>query len=261
LTLQRDAFDVTDLRDGLRDLFGAAAKREGVDCEIACLPGSRRRLMGDFKRIRQALNHLASHVIDTAGARDIRMDLSYEDGQLVALLSFDYIGGGDAWRPDVMLGEVEQRPENFVTDSLGPAVARGLIGEMGGDIAIEEPGGGRLHVRVVVPCEAVSESSQPAAPRILLDIRDPGLDAACRRILGGENVTLVGAEAAEISIVAMDAGGVDEAARVESARAANPDARIVGIGIARDADLFDAVTTSPMEIGAFRIALDLKKIA
>ncbi len=262
LTLQNREFDVTELRDGLRDLFGAAAKREGVDCEIACLPGSRRRLIGDFNRIRQSLNHLASYVVDTAGARDIRMDLSYADGRLVALLSFDYIGGeGVRWRPDVMLGEVEKKPDHFVTDSLGPAVARGLIGEMGGDVVIEEPGGGRMQVRVSVPCAAVGQAQRPKSPRVLLDIGDPGLAAVCRRVLSGEGAELAAFDAADVDIVALDAGGPDEAERVAAARRRHPASRIVGVGIARDPNAFDAVTTSPVEIGAFRIALDLQKIA
>ncbi|MBZ0130643.1 MAG: hypothetical protein K8F59_16220 [Rhodobacteraceae bacterium] len=102
LKLDSKPFETDALVAAVRDMFQPVATREGIAFEARLAPGCPERVIGDFARLRQALTHLATYILETAGTSDIVLELGHEDGCLTASLSFDYDreGGGMASRTD-----------------------------------------------------------------------------------------------------------------------------------------------------------------
>lgn len=244
----RRPFSVHALASELTELCAPLARRKGVAIAVQVAPGMPAAVMGDPRRLRQAIMRLASYVLETAGTHDVALEFDCRDGMLRARLSFGYGQDGVVWNPALILGT----PENcgqFAADALGPAVARMMLQRMGGGLSVELAEGGKVHVLASVPAAAIATG----APKVVIVTQSRALGAICAAALHGVE-TRIGADGvdADVSAVLLEAGGEDEAARVAELRRRFPHAALIALGTPSDPAAFDGVAPLPIDAGALR---------
>lgn len=253
LTLERHAFSPRELGDAVQDMFGPVARREGVALSVTTAPGMPANVMGDFGRLRQALSHLAAYVVETAGARGIELRLSHDGTDLVATLSFAYGDGGPAWKPELILGAPERSDNQFASDALGPAVARLLIGRMGGSIRLDTDGAERIEVMVRTPAEVVAQG----AFAVRIEARSAAMAYVFRAALQPEAPLFQDGDAqGPVHAVILETGGAlspeAEAAEVRALRGRFPGAAIIAVGQPLNPALYDGVAGLPLDAALLR---------
>ncbi|MGB0505747.1 MAG: sensor histidine kinase [Pikeienuella sp.] len=254
LEINRRAFAPRELAEGLKDQFGAIARREGMDLNVDCAKRLPSQVIGDAPRLRQVLIHLINYVVDTAGTQDARILLDYVDGRLTATLSFVYsTDGGEGWQPEMMLGEPVHREGQFASDALGPMVARGLIDRMGGRIELTELYEGQTAVTVFAPADEVNE----VRPVVKLEAASITMRMICEAALAGADVEIApeGSDGIDVDVALIEAGADDEKARLDELRRMHPSARVIALGVPKRPDIFDGVAPTPIEVNSLRSAI------
>jgi signal transduction histidine kinase len=249
LELDYKPFEPAQLAEAVHDLFEPVAQREGIAFSVTLDPACPHRLFGDFARLRQAVTHLATYVLETAGTRNIAIDLSYADGNLEAAISFDYSQTGGEWHPELILGATEPRGDSFATEALGPAVSRGLIDRMGGSTMLASPAADRIAVIVRVPAEELR------IDRLTLKIvtQSAALEAICRAAFRSERIRFLTAGSAdEAHVVLVEAGGQQEAETLRAIARQYPRAMLVALGRPVNPDDFQDVIDVPIDVAKVR---------
>jgi len=251
LKLDSKPFEIHRLTDAVRDMFEPVALREGIEFKARVDPGCPERLIGDFARLRQALAHLCTYVLETAGARNIALDIGHDGNNLTASISFEYSQVGGEWEPDLIMGTQGQSPDGFASEALGPAVARGLIDRMGGATKLYNPTDDRIAVLVTVPAKPLVLE----ALLILVVTQSTALEAICKASLRAENVRFLSRDCdLAPHVVMIEAGGEKEAQTVRSCGERYPHAILVALGKPLDPDLFEDVLDVPIDIANIRRA-------
>lgn len=264
LKLDKKPFETRRLVDAVRGMFEPVALREGIIFEAVADDSCPERVIGDFARLRQALTHLAAYLLETAGTSNIMLDLCYENGNLIAAISFDYSKVGGEWDPVLIMGKIEPKTKSFASEALGPAVSRGLIERMGGTTKLSNPTPDRIAVLVTVPAEELVVD--------ILSIRivtqSTALEAICKAALRGENVRFVDADSPiEPHVVMIEAGGEQEPAALRACAARFPQAMLVALGRPQDPEEFDDIVEVPIDIvnvrqaEFMRLAINTTKLA
>ena len=250
LKLEIRPFSPADLAAAVEETFEPVASREGIAFTARCDPACPARLLGDFARLRQALTHLATYLLETAGTRNIVLDLSHREGMLRAAISFDYASEGGEWRPELIMGSAASS-ESFASEALGPAVSRGLIDCMGGSTKLFTPAEDRIGVLVTVPAEELVVDEL----LILVACQSSALATICKASLRGENLRFVTAgDGTEPHVVMIEAGGSQEAERLAEYAAAYPRALLVALGRPQNRLAFDDVLEVPIDVATIRQA-------
>jgi len=251
LKLSEAPFEPAALVRSVGDLFKPVAAREGIEFETRLDASCPKLLKGDFARLRQAISHLATYILETAGTQSITLDFSYESGALAVSISFDYSKDGGEWKPDLIMGAAEPGTRAFANEALGPAVSRGLIAHMGGTIKLHTPRADGISVIFCVPAETVV----PDALYLSLACRSSALEAILKAALRGENVRFTEpGEDVLPQVIMIEAGGSEEARLAAENRASAPGVFLVALGNPLEPDLFDEVIDVPIDIAAFRRA-------
>ncbi|NOX72725.1 MAG: hypothetical protein GXP03_03560 [Alphaproteobacteria bacterium] len=253
LKLDSKPFDPAGLTEAVSALFQPIASREGIEFEVRTDPSCPDRVIGDFARMRQALTHLATYLLETAGTRNIALDLAYKDGCLEAALSFDYSQEGGEWEPELIMGTStsDRNKDGFASEALGPAVSRGLIERMGGTTKLFNPTDDRIAVLVSVPARELVVKTL----MIRVVSQSAALDAICRAALRSENVRFLDAAAPQSPhVVMIETGGEQEAARIHEFSARYPEAVLVALGQPDNPEEFDDVVDMPIDIATIRQA-------
>lgn len=258
LELEPAPFPPRQLGESVRDLFDPVARREGVEFRLACDPDLPAEVIGDLRRLRQAITHLAAYVTGTAGARELGLRISHDGTDLVVALSFAYGEGGPAWKPDLILGAPDRSEDSFASDALGPAVARMLIDRMGGSIRLGVAEEDRIAILVRMPAPPVRRGETC----VRLETRSAAITMLCRTALRGERLVWHGeGTEAPVDAVLFEAGGEEEAERVRDLRRRFPGAVILGIGAARQPAAFDGMIALPLDIDALRSQVMERRLA
>jgi len=245
LTLEQKPFDPNELAQAVSDMFQPVAKREGTKFGVSVDPSCPRLVMGDFVRIRQALNHLATYLLETAGTRSIALDISHANGALRAAISFDYSKTGGEWRPELIMGTTAQLPGRFATEALGPSVARGLIDQMGGTTLLDSPVNDRIVVLVRIPAEEFFTQSL----LIAIECKSTALKAICKAALQPHNVTfLEKGDTRAPHVVIIQAGNAAEREAVQKWENVQPHALLVALGRPLFRNAFDDVMDVPIDV-------------
>ncbi len=256
LKLNMKPFETARLIGAIREDFDVVAQREGVSfvarIDASCPP----RVIGDFARLRQALTHLVTYLMETAGISNIAVDVAYAKGCLNASISFDYGRDGGEWVPDLIMGSTAPDARSGATDSLasealGPAVSRGLIAAMGGVTTLNNVGHDRIVVLVSVPAKEM------AAGVLLIRIicKSRALETICKAALRLENVSFLPPGSRDTAhVIIIEAGGIDEADTVASCAQLCPGAMLVALGRPRNPEKFDDIVEVPIDIAAIRRA-------
>lgn len=257
ITLKSKPFEISYLAEAVKSKFEPLARREGISFDVATSSECPKRIKGDYRRLRQAFSHLTEYIVETAGAQEIQLDFSCNDGLLMMELSFEYTSEGGAWTPDLIMGEPRNDGETFATDALGPAIARGIIMAMKGRIRVDNPVGNRICVVATVPVEEVLLKELC----VLVLSNSEAMDAICRAAIKGDDVVFKQQDdRKDVHIVLIEAGNQNEATFLQTATTDYPDALIVALGEPYVAEPFDFVIALPLDFKELR-ALVFRQIA
>lgn len=249
--LDRKPFKISQLCRAVNDVFGPTARREGVHFVMECDADGPAMIRGDFRRIRQSLIHLAAYFVETAGTDDIRINVSFEPGFLKFRLTYQYGKAGSDWEPSLILGEIDRGDNNFASDALGPAIARGLIERMQGKISLDRIGDSRVAVVVSIPAEAVVIDQVVAK----VVTKSAALAAISSSALTKFDVIISDGEVPEqIHVVLIEAGGEGEYETLQHHRQRYPKAMMVALGKAVSPEDFDDWIELPIDMRALENA-------
>jgi hypothetical protein len=232
-------------------MFQPIATREGIEFEACVDPSCPNQVIGDFIRLRQALTHLATYLLETAGTRNIALDLAYRSGCLEASISFDYSLIGGEWEPELIMGTSNRNVDGFASEALGPAVSRGLIERMGGTTKLFNPTPDRIAVLVSVPAKEL------VVEVLMLRIvsQSSALDAIFRAALRAENVRFLDADSPVTPhVIMLESGGEKEALCLKEYSERYPEAFLVALGQPVNPDDFDDIVDIPIDIATIRQA-------
>ena len=243
LQLDSKPFEPKQLAIAIADLFDPTAKREGILFKVMADSSCPHRVIGDFRRLRQAIAHIATYIVETAGTRDIVIRLNYVEANLITSISYNYIDSALEWRPELILGAPDRKKDQFASDALGPAVARGLIGRMGGEIRLDNPLGGKMAIVISVP----SVRFEPSEMAIALDMRSSSMSAICKSALRNDRVRFQDNNSSSpVHMVLIEAGGADEGRRLATMRLLQPTALMIAVGRPFSPDEFDGRIDLPL---------------
>jgi len=249
LKLETKPFEVRRLVAAIGDMFEPVAVREGIRFSASVDLDCPERIMGDFARLRQALTHLATYILETAGTKDIALNVNCKDGYLKASLSFGYSQIGGAWDPDLIMGKGSGTTGGFASEVLGPAVSRGLIERMGGTTKLGNPTPDRIAVLVSVPAKEL------VVDTLLIRVitQSTALAAICKAALRAENVRFLDENDTQSPhVVMLEAGGEREVASIKACAIRYPNALLVALGKPRDPDMFTDIVDVPIDIANIR---------
>ncbi len=252
MALENKPFEPAQLADAIRGLFGSVARREGINFNVDCADDCPERVSGDFRRLRQIVGHFASYIVETAGTEEIEIAIGHEANNLRVAISFDYSsldGKDNTWHPEILLGTRQNTDDQFATDALGPAVARGVLEQMGGTIRLDHPKSDRIAILLTIPAEIVDIK----VLNILIDTQSAALLTICKVALQNENTAIVESDSSEvIHKVLIEAGGHNELDRVQKMAARYPNALLIALGNPINPSDFDGSVAIPLDISELR---------
>lgn len=247
LILDKKPFEISFLGTAVQERFEPLAKREGISFTATVGDNCPKRILGDFRRLRQAFSHLAQYIVETAGAGDIQMHFKCVEDQLVMSLSFDYLSSGGEWTPDLILGEEIRDGDKFATDALGPAIARGYIEAMNGSIRVDNPSGERIAVVAAVPVEEFNVSML----NVTVLSNSNAMAAICRAALQSDNIEFT--EAGEgAHVVLIESGNSSESGYIKQATEQCPNALLIALGSPVNREAFDFSIDLPLDFHELR---------
>ncbi len=255
LAIDCNVFALESFTNDLRDLFFGATATGRKPPIVTLDPEAPAEVNGDAQRLRQAVTHLVSYIMDTAGTRDPTIEVSHADGEIVVEISFGYIDDDAAnWRPELLIGDARRGDDQFATEALGPIVARGLIETMGGRLALTRVSSERTTIIVSVPAQSVERTSL----KVLLDAASTTMRLLCEAALRGSNMELAsdGTAAEDVDVALVEIRPDEEFAKLEALRLKYPHARIIAIGHPAQPEIFDGVTPFPLKPDRLRMALE-----
>ncbi|MCP5088799.1 MAG: hypothetical protein GY952_18575 [Rhodobacteraceae bacterium] len=260
LKLSSKPFNLNQLLDKTSQSLEPLARREGIDFNIEIAPECPGHLLGDARRLRQSIVHLADYLAETAGTKSITLKVDYQDGALQILLSYVYGDDDSDWQPTLILGEVERGKDRFATDALGPAVARGFIKKMGGGIRLHCPDPAKEQVAILVTIPM--QTSQISKVLVRIETNSAALTAICKSAMAGDQVEFYnqGSEAV-VNAVVIESGSESERETFSRMKVLYPDATMVALGSPIHPDLFDDVISLPINVEAVRGAQYLRQKA
>lgn len=189
LTLINDVLDISKIEAGrldlsptrvtvsgvlakLRDTFGAAAAKKGLDFTLVAEPGAPEAIETDPLRLEQVLKNFASNAIKFTERGGVAIEVSAREGNRVAFTVRDTGTGIPAEQHDAVFEAFRQADggiaRKYGGTGLGLSISRELAQLLGGAISLEsEPGKGSaftLLLPLVFDPGAPSERAERALP-------------------------------------------------------------------------------------------------
>lgn len=252
MQLEVKPFEPEQLAEAVRGLFGSVARREGIAFSVTCSVDCPERISGDFKRLRQIVAHFASYIVDTAGSENIEILIDHKADDLGVSISFDYgglVGRDTAWHPEILLGTRGDSDDQLATDALGPAVARGVLEQMGGTIRLDHPHQDRITILLNIPAPKVEISIL----NLVIETRSEALRTICKVALEDENTAIVdGTHGETVHKVLIEAGDQDELSRIQRVAETYPNALLIALGNPIHPTDFDGAVSIPLDIASLR---------
>ena len=204
-------------------------------------------LCGDETRLRRSYALLVTYFLETAGARDIELRVSYQNGHLLAKIVVDYMNGG--WSPDLIFGETDESEDRFASEVLGPSVARALVDKMKGEIRQKTTEGGKILLEIDVAVQALESRKL----KVLLDLQSTPMEMICKSSIATLPIDYIANDSAEnAEIVLMESGHADEKEKIKAMRSRWPSAQVFGVGRPQALELFDFVAELPLEVNLLK---------
>ncbi|MCL5778060.1 hypothetical protein M1105_13810 [Limibaculum sp. FT325] len=250
-----EVFALTDLCTELNRHLAPRLERAGLALRCEVSPDAPARVIGDFVRLRQALIHLLTHIIDIVGSPELVLRVGHDGGSVNVEIDAAVHGREQAgWQPEEMLDRGPVDYGSFASDALAPMIAQGLIELMGGRVVVERPVAGRASVRVSVPAQRLPERLRS----VRIDVQSRTLAAVVGALAQAEGWRMQGASTGDqpVDAVIFSADGREEAESVMRLRSRFPGACVVAAGAPEHPELFDAVCPLPVNRAALARALD-----
>lgn len=248
LKVEGKPFDIKLLVSGISKKFEIQTQNEDLSFAVSISGDCPYRIIGDYRRVLQTFIYLAEYILETAGVQGTTLDIQYADGNLIGDISFSYNLDGEEWTPDLLLGVSERQGDSFATDALGPALARGIINAMGGNICVNTSNG-RISVVTTIPAEEFEVTE--LCVRILA--KSDALTTVCRAAISGKNVVFYQNDTPnEVHMVLIETGSITEDEHVSQASVMHPNALIVALGTPLKPLAFDAIFDLPLNFQNLR---------
>jgi len=254
IELEQKPFAVLGLASAVRELFGSVARREGISFDVTVDQKCPDRLTGDIKRLRQIVAHFASYIVEMAGTDNVEIRIGHAKDALRVAIDFDYGHGeaGQAWRPEILLGIDNDDPAQFASDALGPAVARGILAQMGGSVHLGHADGNRISVILRAPAQVVELGEL----LVHIETNSAALRTICEVGLNGTKAKVVPSDyPGKIDMVLIECGGLDEMERVQALAAKHRTALLIALGNPINPSDFDDRIDLPIDIQDLRISV------
>jgi len=151
LSIRQSGFELTELIDGLTDLFAESAANKGVALGAVIHHGTPRKLIGDSGRLRQVLTNLVGNAVKFTSLGHVLLRVTSErDDETGLVLRFAVVDTGPGIpRPaQARLFSAFYQVDGSLTRThggtgLGLAISKNLVERMGGTVGlISEPGKG-----------------------------------------------------------------------------------------------------------------------
>ena len=167
IQIQRQPFNLRELLHALGELFQPAARQAGIDLSVRIPDDLPVMVAGDEHRLLQVLSNLLGNAVKFARSGEVRMEACVlphhagEDRNFLFLVSDSGTGIDDA-----SLGEIFEPFRQAGGEGarqgagLGLSIVRGLVGLMGGTVAVDTRPGEGTTVAVGLP---LGPARQPAA--------------------------------------------------------------------------------------------------
>lgn len=214
-------------------------------------------LMGDIKRLSQAFNHLAQYVVDTAGVQSASIEFAHDGYDLLTSLSFAYSEEGGVWAPDLILGNEDRDGDKFATDALGPAIARGLIEMMDGNVGLSDATKNTVSILTSVPAQVFQ------VDKICVDVvtSSDALDTICRAAIKDDKIHIrEDSDSREVHMSLIESGDSNEIDYVKTVSDDYPSALLVALGKPLNPEAFDISMELPLDYQELREII-LQKVA
>ncbi len=254
MQLERKPFAVSNLADAVHELFGSVARREGIEFNVAVERNCPERVSGDIRRLRQVVAHFASYIVEMAGTDNVEVSIGHHDSTLRMAINFDYGHGqsSEVWHPEILLGTNSDDPTQFASDALGPAVARGILAQMGGKVQLGHSDGNRISVILSAPAKVVELNEI----LVHIETKSQALRTICEVGLSGTKAKVVDpAYPARVDIVLVECGGLDEMERVQSLSQTYPDALLIALGTPINPSDFEGRLDIPIDLKELRASV------
>ncbi len=259
MELDRKPFAVASLSDAVHELFGSVARREGISFDVVVDEDCPERVTGDIKRLRQIVAHFASYIVEMAGSDNVEIRIGHRQEILRIAIGFEYAhsDSSETWHPEILLGSKGDDPSQFASDALGPAVARGILTQMGGKVHLGQSEGDRISVILNAPAKAVEIKEF----RVLMETQSAALRTMCEVGLNGSRAKIVPQDyTGPVDIILMECGGLDEMDRVKSLAERYRNALLLALGPPVNPADFDGQIDLPINIKELRSSV-LQQIA
>ena len=254
-TLNQDVFSLADLAEDLERQLAPPTERAGLLARIDVSDGAPARVLGDFVRLRQAVLHLLTHMVEIVGSKDIRVAIDHDTDHLTVEIDAAVHGRDEpGWQPEAITEAQDGNYAEFASDALSPMIAKGLVELMDGRVDVVRRASDRASVVISVPFESLKDipheirievaSATQAAVLVAL-VRAEGWRLWSSRSAGGPSAVLV------------SAGDRDEQELVARLGRAHPEARLVCVGTPNHPDIFDGFCPVPVTRSALIASLGL----
>lgn len=254
LVMAREIFELGSLAREVDQMFGPIVQREGVTFMVDIDPGAPRWVIGDMARLRQALGHFVTFLVDVVGTHDVKLLICAEAG--AAQFDIDVAvqdGSRPGWQPEAIFGRAAADYGEFASDSLGPMIARGLVTLMGGTVALDRPQPGRAVLSVRIPLERAADPVGAIRIEAQSATVQAVLTALTRKL--SHSVWEPGVSSQAVRMILLEAGGPEETARAARLRSSHPAARLVAVGAPNMPELFDGICPQPVTAASLEAAL------
>ena len=245
----------SDLKETLDVLLEDIAADRPVEWSVAVDAGSLPAALADAERIRQTLRHVLRFLIETVGTTSVSIHIAMGNGMIELRTEMvTPAADGPGWQPETVFQTDMQRSDQFASDAIGPAIARGLVARMNGTLKIRRRSPTTARLTISIPADAAMQT-EPVARIETVSTTSAALMRAMLNQAGWQ-VWTPGDPDGVVNLVAAELPNRDEAALVARLRVQHPFAWIVGIGRPKNPDLFDAHCETLALNGALKRAID-----
>ena len=186
-----EPFTLEALLNQLMTSLRAVSETGGLVFSVKVESDESELILGDVKRVRQALVHLAIYLADATSSGPIEISLSHTNGFLTADVQFPFKAKEENWDPGIVLGENQQNRKGFSSDALGPSIARSHVFAMGGKFALKgdmAPDGHSV-IRISLPFSKTTKTEI----KVGLDVRSATLETLVKSVLKSPSFEFSGA--------------------------------------------------------------------
>ncbi len=254
LEIDRKPFDPAELGRAVADAIKPSVQRTARNFRVQPTLPAKEWVVGDMMRLRQALNHFCTYMIEIVGSEDISLTISHRNDRLACVIDIAVHGHEHpGWQPEAMFGGDDTAFDSFGSDALGPTIARGLIALMGGSVVLTRTEPGRACLTVSVPAEAVP----PITRVVRIEAQSDTSGMMLRAVINSSKLKVwePDDEREAVSAVLIETESSDEAAIVARLRAEHPGALVIGLGSTNLVELYDRILPVPLTESALRSAL------